>query len=118
MILPSSVRIYLATKHSDMRKGHDGLFALVRNTLKLDPFSGHLFVFFSRRRNRIKILFFDRGGFALFYKRLEKGRFRIPEVKPGASHIEIEASQLSMILDGYDIRRVKRQKRWIPANRD
>jgi transposase len=66
-MLPPSVRIYLATEPCDMRKGFDGLAAIIRNTWKLDPYSGHLFCFLGRRRDRIKILVFDRGGFAVFY---------------------------------------------------
>ena len=78
--LPPSVRIYLATAPADMRKGHDGLSALVKQELGQDVFSGHLFVFVSRKGNRIKILTWDHGGFVLYYKRLERGRFRLPAV--------------------------------------
>ena len=78
LTLPPSVRIYLAVGQVDMRRGHDGLAAIVRGQWKLDLYGGHLFVFLGRRADRCKILFWDRGGFVLYYKRLERGRFRLP----------------------------------------
>lgn len=116
MLLPPSVKIYLASCHADMRKGHDGLLALVKRELRLDPFSGHLFVFFSRRRNRLKILFWTEGGFTLYYKRLEKGRFRIPMVEEGARQVQISGSDLAMLLDGIDLSRARRQALWSPRS--
>ena len=80
LTLPPSVRIYLATEPVDLRRGHDGLFAIVRNQWRMDPFAGHLFAFVGRRGNRIKILFWDRGGFVIYYKRLERSRFRLPRI--------------------------------------
>jgi len=81
LTLPPSVRIYLATGKVDLRRGHDGLGAIVRNQWKVDIYGGHLFVFVGRRADRCKILFWDRGGFVLYYKRLERGRFRVPKVE-------------------------------------
>jgi transposase len=116
LTLPSSVRIYLATEPTDMRKGHDGLAALVR-AAGLDVFNGHLFVFFSRRKNRIKILAWDRGGFVLFYKRLERGRFRLPHLAGDARTIQLDAGQLAMLLDGVDVSQVRRSIPWKPRRR-
>jgi transposase len=115
LTLPTSVRIYLATEPVDMRRGHDGLGAIVRNQWKLDLFSGHLFCFVGRRRNRIKILFWSQGGFVLFYKRLERGCFRLPKVDAGAAKVKLDATQLGMLLDGIDLARVRRPRHWQPA---
>ena len=82
--------------------------------MALDPFSGHLFVFRSRRGDRIKVLWWDRDGYCLWYKRLEKGCFRFPAgaVTPGATHAEVKAADLMMILDGVDLGSVRRQRRY------
>jgi transposase len=114
LTLPSSVRIYLAPDPVDLRRGPDGLAALVRSLWQLDPFAGHLFCFVGKRRNRIKILFFDRGGFVIYYKRLERGRFRLPVVAPNARSIRLDPTQLSMLLDGIVIERVARPRHWQP----
>ena len=116
LTLPSSVRIYLAPGPTDMRKGFDGLSALVVAS-GLDVFSGHLFVFVSRRRDRVKILTWDRGGFVLWYKRLERGRFRVPAVEPDARTVRLDAAQLTMILDGIDVSQVRRSKPWTPRKK-
>ena len=116
LTLPRSVRIYLASAPVDLRKSIDGLSALVRER-EHDVFSGHLFVFTSRRGDRVKILSWDRGGFVLYYKRLEKGRFRLPAVAPGAVEVELDATQLAMLLDGIDVKRVKTPSRWEPPAR-
>lgn len=112
--LPPSVHIYLASTPTDMRKSIDGLMAIVRNAWSLDAYSGHLFVFPSRRGDRIKLLFWDRGGFVLYYKRLERGRFKVPPLDESTQACEIEASELAMLLDGLDARDVRRPKRWRP----
>lgn len=118
LILPPSVRIYLAVGTVDMRRGHDGLAAIIRSQWKLDLFGGHLFVFVGRRNDRCKILFWDRGGFVLYYKRLEQGRFRVPQVTADATSVAIDATELAMLLDGIDVVAVKRPRRWEPpANR-
>lgn len=111
--LPPSVRVYLASVSVDMRCGHDGLFAIVRQW-GLDPFSGNLFAFVGKRRDRIKILVWHRGGFVLLYKRLEKGRFRIPVVRAGTERTNLDATELAMLLDGIDLDAVKRPKLWSP----
>lgn len=112
--IPSSVRIYLATTPTDMRKGHDGLAALVQQRMGQDVYSGHLFVFVSRRGDRIKILTWDRGGFILWYKRLERGRFRVPKVASRDTMLQLESPELSMLLDGIDYSRVRKPPRWSP----
>jgi transposase len=116
LTLPPSVRIYLATGKVDLRRGHDGLGAIVRNQWKVDIYGGHLFVFVGRRGDRCKILFWDRGGFVLYYKRLERGRFRVPQVAADASSVRIDATELAMLLDGIDLVSVKRPKRWEPPH--
>ena len=116
MTLPPSVRIYLATGKVDLRRGHDGLGAIVRNQWKVDIYGGHLFVFVGRRGDRCKILFWDRGGFVLYYKRLERGRFRVPQVAADASSVRFDATELAMLLDGIDVVSVKRPKRWEPPH--
>lgn len=114
LTLPPSVHIYLATEPVDLRRGHDGLYAIVRNEWRMDPFAGHLFVFVGCRGNRIKILFWDRGGFVIYYKRLERGRFRLPRIREGARRITLDATQLGMLLDGIDVEHVRRAKHWSP----
>lgn len=96
-----------------MRKGHDGLFALVRR-FNLNPFTGHLFVFISKRRNRLKILAWSEGGFVVLYKRLERGRFKLPKPADGESTVRLDATQLTMLLDGIDYSRVRRPMLWKP----
>lgn len=106
------VRVYLCTLPTDMRKGFDTLALLVRQDLRCDPLSGHLFLFVGRRRDRMKILYWDRDGYALWYKRLEKGTFRMPVAKDGATHVELKASELAMLLEGIDLRSIKRRNRF------
>jgi transposase len=105
------VKICLCTSPADMRKGFDTLAALVKDFLGYDPLSGHLFLFVSRNRSRLKILYWDADGFALWYKRLEEGTFRLPRVSSGAAGVELKASELAMLLDGIDLQSVKRGKR-------
>ena len=114
--LPASVRIYLFAEPTDMRKGFDGLSALVVAS-GLDVFSGHLFAFVSRRGDRAKVLTWERGGFVLWYKRLEQGRFRRPEIPEGASRVQLEADQLALLLEGIDQRGIKRPPRWEPRRK-
>jgi transposase len=113
LTLPSSVRIYLAAEPVDLRRSIDGLSALATQAGH-DVYGGHLFVFGGRRRDRIKILVWDRGGFVLYYKRLETGRFRWPTIAEGAREIALDATQLAMLLDGIDVKRVLRPRAWTP----
>jgi transposase len=112
--LPSSVRVHLAADPIDLRRGHDGLVALVQNTWKLDPYEGNLFVFLGRRCDRVKVLFWDRNGFVVYYKRLSQGRFRLPKIPEGALRVEVDGTALAMLLDGIDVRHVARPLAWSP----
>jgi len=113
--LGPGVEIVLATAPVDLRRGHDGLVSLVQSLWRVDPYSGTLFVFFGRRMDRVKILFFSAGGFVVYYKRLEKGRFSMPRIPEGASQIALDAASLTMLLDGVDLRLVRRTPMWQPA---
>ena len=114
--LSSAVRIYLATGAVDLRKSIDGLCALV-SARQHDLYSGHLYVFVSRRGDRLKILTWTPGGFLLLYKRLERGRFRMPRLRDGQTEVELDAAQLAMLLDGLDIKQVQPPRRWTPPGR-
>jgi len=114
--LPASVRVYLCLTPCDMRKSFDSLNALVREHLELDAFAGHLFVFTSRRKDRVKILYWDRDGFAVWIKRLEEGTYAVP-FGDGAEHRrEITAQELGALLSGIDLSTAKRRKRYRRAN--
>jgi transposase len=104
--LPAGVQVWLAAGATDMRKGFDGLAALVQQHLAEDPFSGQLFVFRGRRGDRLKILWWDGDGLCLFAKRLERGRFVWPQAASGT--VSLTAAQLSMLLEGIDWRRPER----------
>jgi transposase len=117
MLTPAgSGRVWVATEPVDMRRGFDGLAALVE-TSGMSLYSGDLFVFLSRRRDRAKVLWWDRGGLALFYKRLERGRFVPPSGAPGEAHHVLDRVQLAMLLDGVDLRDVKRLRAWAPSGK-
>lgn len=116
LTLPPSVRIFVATAPCDMRKQIDGIALLVEQTLQHEPRSGHLFVVFNRRGDHARILFWDRHGYCLFSKRLERGRFRLPwEREPADGTVEMEAAELALILEGIDLRGARRRPRWSPA---
>jgi transposase len=107
-----AARIYLCTSPTDMRKGFDTLAALVNEFLGQDPLSGHLFLFVSRGKDRLKILYWDADGFAMWYKRLEEGTFRMPRVTSDNASVELKASELAMMLEGIDLKSIKRNKRF------
>jgi transposase len=114
--LPPSVRIFVATQPVDGRKGVDSLTAIVRSALLQDPLSGHLYVFFSRRCDRVRVVYWDRNGFAMWTKRLERGTFHPKFSADGSlSASAIEASELSLILEGIDLAGARRRPRWEPA---
>lgn len=111
--LPASVRVYLCLTPCDMRKSFDSLHTLVREHLELDAFAGHLFVFASRRKDRIKILYWDRDGFAMWSKRLEEGTYEVPFGDSGEERRrEITAQELGALLSGIDIEQAPRRKRY------
>lgn len=111
--LPSSVRIYVATSPADMRKSFDGLSALAQQVVGQDPMSGHLFVWFNRRGTQVRVLFWDRTGFAILAKRLERGTFRLAQTPPeGATHVAVDAGELALLLEGIELRGATRRKRW------
>lgn len=113
MSLPESARIHFCMQPTDMRKGFDSLAALARDYLGRDPLSGQLFVFRSRRGDRLKMLFWENDGFTLYYRRLEEGTFRFPATTDAnARGVEISSQELSLLLWGIDPSSVKRQKRY------
>jgi transposase len=116
MHLPASVRVYLCASACDMRRSFDGLHALVTQSMELDAFAGHLFVFGNRRRDRIKILYWDRDGFAVWAKRLEQGTYAMPFGDSGIvdreKRREITAAELGALLSGIDLSQAKRRKRY------
>lgn len=115
-MLPPSVRIFLAAHPVDCRWSFDALAAQAEQVLRQEPQSGHLFVFRNRRGDRVKILWWDRGGFCIWYKRLEEGTFRFPSSDAGGC--EVEAAELAMLLEGIDLRQTQQRKRYsapVPA---
>ena len=103
--------IYLCTRDTDMRNGADGLSGLVQSFMGQDPLTGNLFVFRNRRGNKLKLLYWDRTGYAIWAKHLQQGTFRLP-VTGADNGVEIDAATLTMILEGIDLRTVKRFKRF------
>lgn len=110
LAVSSTSRIFLCREIVDMRKSYDGLAAMVVNYFEENPLAGEFFVFVNRRMDRLKILFWDNGGFCLFCKRLEKGRFRLPD----DNSEQIDRASLQMILEGIDLKNVKRLPRYRP----
>lgn len=110
--LPLTVRIWLSAQPADLRQSLDSLAALVRDGLRGDPLSGDIFVFRNKSADRIKLLIWEEDGYAIWYKRLEKGRYRFPVAADGSAHVEIRAAHLIMLLSGVDFASVKRAKRY------
>ena len=113
---PSHLQIFLATGSTDMRKGFNGLYGLVTDVLEKDPLTGHLFLFVNRRRDKLKILYWDGDGLAVWYKRLEQGSFQWPTVKDDQTSVEMRSDELMMLLRGIDLSSVKRRKRFSMAS--
>lgn len=113
---PTATRIYVASEPIDIRKGFDALAGWVEAN-GLDVYSGHVFVFLSRRMTHLKALTWSPGGFLLLYKRLEKGRFRFPARAPGSRTVTIDATELAMMLDAFDIQKVQKPQVWKPVSR-
>ena len=107
------MRIYLCLTPADMRWGFDTLAQMVQQAMQADPLSGDLFLFTARRRDRLKILYWDRDGLALWYKRLEQGAFRIPKPAHSSAAVELTASELAMLLEGIDLRSIRRSPRYV-----
>jgi len=112
--LPPSVRILLCLTPTDMRRSFDGLAYMVESVCRADPFSGHLFVFANKRRDRVKLLYWDRDGYAIWYKRLEEGCFRLPQAGPDGV-VEMCNDDLWAMLSGIDLSSVKRSRRYVRA---
>ena len=110
--LPPTVRIWLSTRPTDLRKSFDGLAALVRDGLGGDPLSGDIFVFRNKSADRIKLLLWEEDGYAIWYKRLEKGSYRFPAAADGDAQVEVRAADLIMLLAGVDLASVRRSSRY------
>lgn len=116
LTLPPSVKIFVAAEPVDARKSFDGLSAMVESELGLEAMSGHLFVFINRRGHVAQMLFWDRNGFCVVKKRLEAGTFRLVQApETGAKHVEIDAAQLALMLEGIELAGATRRKRYRPA---
>lgn len=117
ILLPRSVRIYVATAPSNLRRSFEGLSNDVRTVLASDPLSGHVFLFLNRRRTQVKLLVWTRGGFTIVHKRLERGRFTFPErVTTEAARVEIDAHELAMLLEGLEVAKARSAIRWSPRS--
>ena len=114
LTLPPGVRVFVATARVDGRKGIDGLSVVVRSQFGEDPLSGSMFVFFTRTSDRVRILYWDRDGYVLMTKRLERGAFKVPWTAEQA-HVAVEAAELLLVLEGIDLERSRRRPRWSPT---
>ncbi len=116
ILLPRAVRVFIATGPVNLRKSYDGLSNDVRAILAQDPLSGHVFVFLNRRKNQVKLLLWTRGGFTIVQKRLERGTFTFPQrVTASVPSVELDAHELSMLLEGIDFTHARTSTRWEPA---
>jgi transposase len=115
LMLPPAVKIFISTKPADMRRSFDGLAAMVTEWMGKNPLSGHLFVFRNRTGDRVKIIFWDRSGYCLWYKRLEEGLFKFPaDSEQDTSSVEVEACDLALLLEGIELAGSVRRKRFVP----
>jgi transposase len=112
--LPATVRVFLCLEATDMRRSFDGLTGMVAGVLHEDPLSGHLFVFRNKNGDRLKVLYWDRDGLVIFYKRLERGAFRFPTDHGGAmgSRLEVPMREFAMILEGFELAGMKKLRRF------
>ena len=118
LTLPPSVHVYVAAEPADMRRSFDGLSAIVAERFGANPLCGHLFVFRNRRGDQIRILFWDRTGYCILGKKLARGRFHLARRPPdGATHVEVEAAELALMLEGIDLTDAIRRKRWRPGGK-
>lgn len=112
---PANVRLYLANMPVDGRKSFNGLAAIVESEFELSPLSGDLFIFLTRRANLVRMLFWDRDGFCLVSKKLERGTFkRVREAASGGVHVELDVAELTLLLEGIAVKELRRGKRWKP----
>jgi transposase len=115
ILVPRSVRVYFATRPTNLRMSFEGLSNAVREVLRHDPLAGHIFVFLNRRKNMVKLLVYTRGGYTIVMKRLEAGTFAFPAgVVEGVASVPIDVHELAMLLEGIDIRRARTSARWEP----
>lgn len=114
--IASGTRIFLAAEPTDMRKGFDALQGLVTSVLEKDPLSSHLFLFINRRRDKLKILYWDTDGLAIWYRRLEQGTFQLPQLAADQKSAEMRSDELTMLLRGIDLKNVRRRKRFSIAS--
>jgi transposase len=114
LTLPPGARVFVATARVDGRKGIDGLSAVVRSHFAQDPLSGTLYVFFSKRGDRVRVLYWDRDGYVLVTKRLEKGQYKLPW-RSEHGHVVVEAAELLLVLEGIDLAGSVRRARWAPG---
>ena len=115
LLLPRAVKVYVATKPVRLNRSFDGLSNVVREVMKEDPLSGHVFVFINRRRTMVKLLVWTRGGFTIVHKRLERGTFaRLFSRDEARTHVEVDVHELSMLLEGIELRTGRTSRRWEP----
>ena len=114
LTLPPGISVFVATARVDGRKGIDGLATIVRSQFAEDPLSGAMYVFFTRRADRVRVLYFDRDGYVLVTKRLEKGTYRVPWANE-QGRLEIEAAELLLVLEGIELKGARRRDRWSPG---
>ena len=110
--LPQGAKIYFCSQAVDFRKGFDGLSGIIESVFEMNVLDGHLFLFVNRERDRLKILFWDHDGLAIFYKRLEAGTFQLPKTSGGEEGVELDECQLNRLLTGLDLRTGRRRKRY------
>jgi transposase len=110
--LSAAQRYFLCRDKTDMRKGVDGLSGLVRDGLKQDPLSGDIFIFFNGRRNQVKLLLWERDGFSIYYKRLERGTYELPAIDGQTTSVELRSDEIMLILQGICLSSVRRRKRF------
>jgi transposase len=118
MLIPMShVKVHMAVTATDMRWGFDRLASVCKDGLGLDPYSGHLYLFLNRARDRARIIYFDGSGSCVFSKRLEKGTFKVPPFKAGDATVKIAATDLALLLEGVNVSAVYRPEPWRPTTR-
>lgn len=115
--IPSTIRVFLGTQHQDFRKSIDGLAGVVQSHLDRDPMTGDVFVFHNRRRTALKVLYWDYGGFCLVYKRLERGRFRVPHLHATRRDVSLTPAEFTALFEGIDLARARRLPRWNPGQK-